>query len=312
MECDYQEYEKHILNHLNIYKSTRTIFLMQNKKGQESIGAGLSIGLIVFVIIVFIAVILLFSSTYIIKAGQRGVLLTWGAAETIPISEGLHFKIPIKQSVVKMDIQTQKYETDLTAASKDLQDVSTKIAINYHVAPERVPEIYRDLSVDYAARIIQPLEQETNKGITAQYTAEELITKREQVREGMKTSLVEKLQPRGIVVEEVSIINFAFSPSFTQAIEAKVTAEQNALAAKNKLAQVEYEAQQRVAQAEGEARAIQIQAEAIKAQGGAAYVQLQAIRQWDGKLPTIMGGNAMPFIDMRTIASTPSNLNSSA
>lgn len=268
---------------------------------------------VVIVLLILVGIIIVFGSVYIIHAGERGVLLSWGEADMIPQSEGLHFKVPIKQKVVKMNVQTQKYEAELTAASKDLQDVSTKIAINYHVIPERTPEIYRDTGVDYANKIIYPFEQETNKGITAQYTAEELITKREQVRAAMKSSLIEKLQPRGIVIEEVSIINFAFSPSFTAAIEAKVTAEQNALAAKNKLAQVEYEAQQRVAQAEGEARAIQIQAEAIKAQGGAAYVQLQAIKQWDGKLPTIMGGNAMPFIDMRSIASTPTTtyLNSS-
>jgi regulator of protease activity HflC (stomatin/prohibitin superfamily) len=200
-----------------------------------------------------------------------------------------------------MDVKTQKYVADATAASRDLQDVKTKIAVNYHILPDSTPQLYKEIGIDYSDRIIQPFEQETVKATTAQFTAEELITKREQVKEQIRVSLAEKLRPRGIVVEDISIVNFEFSPSFTQAIEAKVTAEQNALREKNKLAQVEYEAKQRIAQAEGEAKAIQIQAEAIRAQGGKEYVQLQAIGKWNGQLPTMMfGDNALPFIEIPT------------
>lgn len=258
------------------------------------------LGIFLFIIIL----IILFGSFYVIQAGQRGVLLTFGNPDLTPKAEGLHFKIPLVQKIVKMDIQTQKYEAELTAASQDLQDVNTKIAINYRIVGDNVPVLYRDIGLTYADKIIYPMEQEANKAVTAQFTAAELVTKREEVRERMKALLVERLQPRGIIVEEISIINFKFSDSFTQAIENKVTAEQNALAAKNKLEQVKYEAEQRIAQAEGEARAIQIQADAIRSQGGEAYVQLQAIKQWDGKMPLIVGGNSMPFINMNTIAPT--------
>lgn len=233
------------------------------------------------------------SSIYQINAGERGIILSWGNPNSIPVSEGLHFKVPIRDDIVKMDVKTQKYEADLTAASRDLQDVKTKIAINYHLSPETTPELYKTLGLDYAVKLIYPLEQESNKAITAQFTAEELITKRENVRTQMEGMLREKLAPRGIIVESISIVDFAFSPSFSQAIENKVTQEQNALAAKNKLAQIEYEAQQRVAQAEGEAKAIEAQARAIKEQGGSEYVQLQAIQKWDGKMPQyMMGGNS--------------------
>lgn len=248
--------------------------------------------------------IILFGSFYIIQAGQRGILLTFGNPDLSPKAEGLHFKIPLVQKIVKMDIQTQKYEAELTAASQDLQDVNTKIAINYRIVGAETPVIYRDIGLAYADKIIYPMEQEANKAVTAQFTAAELVTKREEVRERMKNLLTERLQPRGIIVEEISIINFKFSDSFTQAIEAKVTAEQNALAAKNKLEQVKYEAEQRIAQAEGEAKAIQIQAEAIRSQGGEAYVQLQAIKQWDGKMPLIVGTGSMPFINMGNINPT--------
>lgn len=249
-----------------------------------------------------IATVIVFGSFYIISAGQRGVILTFGKPSEMAIGEGLHFKIPVIQKIVKMDVKTLKYEADLTAASKDLQDVNTKVAINYKIIPERVPEIYRTIGLYYQDIVIYPLEQETNKGITAKYTAEELITKREEVRENMKNDLKEKLSSRGIIVEEVSIIDFKFSDIFTQAIENKVTAEQNALAAKNKLAQVEYEAQQRKVQATAEAEAIKIQAQAIQSQGGNDYVRLQAIEKWNGVLPQFTGGGAIPFIDFNSIS----------
>lgn len=251
-------------------------------------------------IFAIIILIIIFKSFYIISAGERGVLLTFGKPDLSAKIEGLHFKIPIVQKVYIMDVKTQKYEADLTAASADLQDVNTKIAINYRITPERVPEIYREIGLDYANKIIYPFEQEINKAVTARYTAVELVTKRDQVRQEMKSSLTEKLQPRGIIVEEVSIVNFEFSPAFTQAIEAKVTAEQNALAAKNKLEQVKYEAQQRIEQAQGEAEAIKIQASAIQVQGGKDYVQLQAIAKWDGRLPTYTGSGPIPFININS------------
>jgi len=261
-----------------------------NKFGQ------VAVGLVIFLL--GLIIISLFLTIYTIPAGYKGVVLTFGKPSTIATSEGLNFKIPFVQSVVKMDTRTQKYEADLTASSKDLQDVNTKIAINYHLNSESVPEIYRTIGIDYATKIIVPLEQESNKATTAQFTAVELITKREEVRNSMETILKEKLAPRGIIVESISIIDFKFSPSFSQAIELKVTAEQNALASKNKLEQVKYEAEQRVTQAKGEADAIAIQAQAINSQGGRDYVQLQAIGKWDGKLPQYMLGGTNPFIDI--------------
>jgi len=254
------------------------------------------IGLVVLGIFILI---ILFGSFYIIQAGQRGVLLTFGNPDLVPKSEGLHFKWPLVQKIVKMDIQTQKYEAELTAASKDLQDVNTKIAINYRLVGDNVPILYRDIGMDYSNKIIYPLEQEVNKAITAQFTAEELVTKRDAVREKMKSLLIERLQPRGIIVEEISIINFKFSESFTVAIENKVTAEQNALAAKNKLEQIKYEAEQRVAQAEGEAEAIQIQTEALNRAGGSNYVTLQWISKWNGQVSQVNGNTVNPIVDMR-------------
>lgn len=271
---------------------------MNNKAilgGEESFSGGL----IKFLIILIIVLALVLNTGYIVNAGERGVLVTLGNPSDSIISEGLHFKIPLIQSVIKFDIKTQKDEVEASSASRDLQVVTTKIAVNYHLQQDVAPRIYKEIGVDYVNRILSPAIQESVKASTAQYTAEELITKREVVRESIKTLLIDKMQSRGIIVEDVLITNFDFSQSFNAAIEAKVTAEQNALAAKNKLEQVKYEAQQRVTAAEAEATAIKIQAQAIQAQGGKEYVDLQAINKWDGKLPQITGG-VMPFIDATT------------
>lgn len=240
------------------------------------------------IFIYLIIATILFGSFYIVGAGERAVVVTLGKAGESSMTPGFHFKLPFIQKAIKFDVKTQKYEADATAASSDLQTVNAKLAINYHLLPESIPLIYKEIGLDYSNRIIQPLEQEVVKATTARFTAEELITKREQVRDDMKNTLRERLALRGIIVEEVSIVNFDFSPSFNAAIEAKVTAEQNALAAKNKLAQVEYEAKQRITQATAEAEAIKIQAQAIQAQGGKEYTILQFINRWDGKLPGIL------------------------
>lgn len=254
-----------------------------------------SVGILVFV--------LLFGTFYTISAGERGVLLTFGKAKPVAITEGLHFKIPLVQSVEVFDIKTLKYETDATAASSDLQTVTTKLAINYHVLPDQVPRIYTEIGVDYASRVIQPLEQEIIKATTAKFTAEELITKRESVREDIKSTLKERLEPRGIIVEEVSITNFDFSSSFNEAIEAKVTAEQSALAAKNKLEQVKFEAEQKVASATAEAKALELQ----KAQVTPELIELRkievqskAIDKWNGVMPIVVGSSS-PFIDISSL-----------
>jgi regulator of protease activity HflC (stomatin/prohibitin superfamily) len=272
--------------------------MARNETDEERLNASLASGLSIakYAFILILILILIFNAVYQIDAGQRGVLLTFGNPDLNAKAEGLHFKWPIIQTVIKMDIKTQKYEADASAASKDLQTVTSKIATNYHLTPDSVPILYKEIGINYQDRVIQPLEQEIVKATTAKFTAEELITKREEVRLDIKNTLHDRLLPRGIIVEEVSIVNFEFSPSFSSAIENKVTQEQNALAAKNKLAQIEYEAQQRITQAQGEAEAIKIQATAINSQGGRDYVQLQAISKWSGVMPQFVGGNAMPFI----------------
>jgi regulator of protease activity HflC (stomatin/prohibitin superfamily) len=193
-------------------------------------------------------------------------------------------------------VKVQKEEADAQAASKDLQTVTTRVALNYSIDPDHIVPLYQNIGIDYKSRIVDPSIQEAVKATTAKFTAEELVTKREEVRDSIKNLLADKLSGTGFKVEQLSIINFDFSPSFNNAIEAKVTAEQNALAAKNKLDQVKYEAQQAIEEARGKATALQIEAEAINT--NPQIIQLRAIEKWDGKLPQVTG-NATPFINLK-------------
>lgn len=257
-----------------------------------------TIGCIALVVVGILLFIFAWPVT-MISSGARGVVSSFGAVRSEVLGEGLHFVMPFRDSVHEIDVQTQKTEVDVAAASKDLQTVTTKIALNFHPNPETVNLLFQQVGEDFVGRIISPAVQESVKAATANFTAEELITRRVELKDQVKASLVERLAKNNISVEDVSIINFSFSESFDDAIEAKVTAEQNALAAKNKLEQVKFEAQQSIEKAKAEAESIRIQAQAVTQQGGKDYVQLKAIERWNGVLPgQMVPGSAVPFIDL--------------
>lgn len=252
---------------------------------------------IIFGLVSVISIIILFGSWFTINAGQMGVITRFGSVVRIA-TDGPHLKWPLIENVTKMNIQTQKEQVEASSASKDLQSVTTEIALNYNIVPESVGVLFREIGPDYKSRVVDPSIQEAVKASTAKYTAEELITKREALREDILILLKQKLESRYIIPTEVSITNFSFSASFDAAIEAKVTAEQNALQAKNKLQQVEFEAQQRIEAAKAEAEAIRIQAQAITQQGGAEYVRLKSVEKWNGVLPVYMLGDTIPFVNI--------------
>jgi prohibitin 2 len=219
--------------------------------------------------IVLIIASIIIGSLTTIPAGHRGVVIRFSAVTGTILDEGLQVKLPFIESVVKMSVQTQKYETDSSAVTNDLQDVSTTIALNWRLDPGVADEVYRTLGLEYIDRIAAPAIQETIKQITAQYNAEDLILRRAEVKNAITTSLSTRLLERGIITETVSITNFQFSETFTTAIEAKVAAQQAVLEARNKLERVKVEAEQREAEAKGEANA-----RIAKAEGEAEYIQI--------------------------------------
>jgi regulator of protease activity HflC (stomatin/prohibitin superfamily) len=235
-----------------------------------------------------------------VPAGHRGVMTTFGSPSSEVLSEGIHFRIPLAQKLNLVNVSIQKGEGDGDAASRDLQTVHTRVALNYHVRPEAAMTVFRDLGNEPGTRIIIPSVQEAVKAVTARFTAEELIAKRTDVRDQIVAQLRERLARHGIVVDEFSIVNFNFSRSFNDAIEAKTTAEQLKLKAERDLQRIEVEAKQRVAQAKAEAESLAVQRQQVTPELirlREMENQRQAIDKWDGKLPNVAGG-AIPFINV--------------
>lgn len=257
------------------------------------------IGLLALLLVFF----LFLNPFVIIGAGERGVVLSFGAVSPTVLDEGLHLRVPIMQKIIKMDVKVQKSQTDAEAASKDLQETFSTIALNFHILPEKVNWIYQKLGADFKERIIDPAVQEVVKAVTAKYTAVEVITQRERVRSEIRELLKQRLMAYNIIVDDFSIVNFKFSNQFTQAIESKQTAEQLALKAQRDLERIKIEAEQKVTQARAEAEALRLQKENVTP-GLVKLRQIEAslkgIEKWDGHMPKVTG-SAVPFIDVKNL-----------
>lgn len=238
-------------------------------------------------IAVIAALVVVFSTFTVVGAGNTGVIVTLGAVSNKVLSEGLHIKAPFVQQVVQINNRTQKIETDGSASSKDLQVITYLVAVNYRVDHASSASLFKNIGTNYETVIITPAIQESIKAVTARYTAEELITRRQEVSTEIKDALSEKIGEYGIAVEIFNIINFDFSQEFNAAVEAKQTAQQNALKAEQDLARIEIEAKQKITQSEAEAESIKLIQDALSASPD--YVEYIKWNKWDGKLPTVMG-----------------------
>lgn len=255
--------------------------------------------IVIIAIVVIIAAGALISCFTVVNAGSTGVVLTFGAVDDTVLSEGLHFKIPFIQKVVEVNNRTQKIETSGTASSKDLQIVTYDVAVNYHVNNTASAELYKTVGADYSNVIIAPAIQESIKAVAAQYTAEQLITERQNVGDKIKEALGDKISAYGITVEIFNIVNFDFSAEFNAAVEAKQTAQQNALKAEQDLARIEVEAKQKIAQSEAEAQSIKLIQDALATSPD--YIEYVKWNKWDGKLPTVLGGDSGTILDIGNI-----------
>jgi prohibitin 2 len=239
----------------------------------------------------------------IVPAGHRGVLTTFGKVDAQVYGEGLHLRWPVAQKMHLMDVRIQKGEGEGEAASKDLQVVHTKVAVNYHLKPEHAAAAFREVGAlrEVEVRLILPAVHEAVKASTARYTAEELIAKRPEVRDAIRSTLVERLAKHHVAVDEFSIVSFSFSRSFNEAIEAKTTAEQLKLKAERDLQRIRVEADQRVASAEAEAKALAVQKREVTEELlrlREVENQRRAIERWDGRLPTYVAGGSVPFLQL--------------
>jgi prohibitin 2 len=305
-------------------RTTREGEPLEDYRGEG--GGGLisrsSIRLVIPAIIGFILlVVVVAAGVKIVEAGHRGVLLNFGAVDTsVALGEGIHFVVPFRDNVIPIEVRTQRITENAASASNDLQDVSTQVALNYHVDPATAQILYQQIGFDYANRVIAPAIQESVKQISARYNAENLITNRESVKNEIEQNIKARLAPYNIVVEALSITEFQFTEQFRRAVEAKVEAEQRALQATNDLRRIEIEAQQAEARAIGEQQANIARAEGIRqaavlqARGEAEaiaiveaelrenprYLEWLKTQRWDGVLPLVTGGSegATPFIEI--------------
>lgn len=259
-------------------------------------------------IVVAAIILLVFFTPWVqVGAGQRGIVLNFGAVQDKVLDEGLHLRIPVMQEVVLMDVKVQKVETDAAAASADLQDVSSRVALNYHIIPDKANVVYQKIGVNFRERIIDPAILEVVKAVTAKYTAEELITKRPAVSEAMRVTLMERLGHNNIAVDAFSIVIFSFSKVFTEAIEAKQTAEQLALKARRDLDRIKIEAEQKITAAKAEAESLRLQKANISPdllQLRKIEANMKAIDKWDGVLPQVTGSGAIPLIGLGDLQRT--------
>lgn len=239
-------------------------------------------------IFVLLVLIVLFGTPVFINAGFSGVITRFGAINRVA-KPGLSFKIPLFEHVVTMDTRTQKDQVDASAASKDLQTVKSTVAVNYHLNGADATTVYQNIGVDYQDKVVSPAIQDTFKSVTAQYTAQELIEKREEVRTVAQAELETKLKKYFVVVDNFNIVNFDFSVEYNTAIEAKQVAQQN-------LEKATLEAKTAVTQAQGQADA----QKALKDSGALSpeYLQYLALKTWNGILPQYTGGQ-IPFVNIK-------------
>ncbi len=259
--------------------------------------------IVTFVVIIIVMI----DSVVIVDAGHRGVVLYLGAVENRVLGEGLHFIVPFAEQVVQLEVRTQKFQAEASAASNDLQEVQTVIALNYRIDPQEANKIYQLLGVNYADRVISPTIQESVKASVAKFNAEELITKRETAKGVIAQAIRNTLSSNNIQVENVFITDFKFSDAFASQIEQKVVAFQKFLTEQNNLKAVRVIANQNVVQAEAAARANVAKAngesQAIKIitnqlRSSPEYLQWQAINRWNGQLPYALGSSGFPFFQL--------------
>ena len=287
--------------------------------------------LIALAIVVVLALIVLPNCFATVPVGSTGIMLTMGKVEDTALSEGMHFKIPFVQRIVSMDNRVKKLELSTEAFSKDIQTVSATLAVNYRLQTEKTFEIYKTTGTAYEDNLIVPATHEVLKSVCAQYTAEELISKRAESSDKMRDELDAKLSQIGISITDFNIIDFDFSDEFISAVESKQVAEQlkKKAATENEtaIAQAEREKQVSIKQSEAEAERVRIAAEAqaqstlIAAQAEADAVKLAADAEayrleqigkqltdktilntladnWNGELPGVIGAGAAGILNL--------------
>jgi regulator of protease activity HflC (stomatin/prohibitin superfamily) len=260
---------------------------------------------ILILIVLLILFIISWGSFAIVPAGHRGVVLWWGSVEKRIMGEGLNFKVPIAERVIKVDVKVQPHPfKEIDASSKEYQMVKMTGMMNFHIDPSFVNDLYQKVGLDFADKVIDPAFNDFVKEVVPTYPIGEILPKREEIRKRAMGKLGENLARYHIVVDDIYFANIRFSPEYERAIEAKQVAQQQVETQRQVLAQREIEAQQKVATAKGEAESILVVAQgqakandALSRSISPILVQYKGIEKWNGILPQVSGG-AIPLIDL--------------
>lgn len=250
------------------YMKNKTINLGNHKK--------IIIGIVTSVFLI----ITIFSSVQTIRSGEVGLRVRFGKIIDSNLNEGLNFKFPYIESIVKVNIKVQKASIKTSAASKDLQDINTDIAVNYRVESNKASNLYKTVGNSYEQTILQPVIEESIKSVISKYTAEETITKRPEVSNECMKELQEKVEKYGIIIDNFNIINLSFSEEYSKAIEEKQVAEQ-------KLATAKLESEAKIVEAEATKKANELLKQSLTDE----LIAKQFIEKWDGKLPETYAGD---------------------
>jgi regulator of protease activity HflC (stomatin/prohibitin superfamily) len=268
---------------------------IKSQKGSRIL-LGMGIAVLFFIIM---------DSYHLIHAGHVGVITHFGAVQEEILPEGLHFITPVKTKVVPINVRIQLVEDEASASSKDLQIVTSRVALNFYLSKAKANIIFQELGLDYERTIIAPTIQESLKSTIAKFNAEEVITQRPKVKQMIFEDIKIRLEKNNIIVTDFSIVDFSFSTEFNKAIEEKQIAEQSALRAVNDLERIKTEAEQVEVKALGDAKA---QIEIAKAEAQAQellrktiseqIIKLRAIEKWNGVLPLYVGESGGLFLDI--------------
>ena len=261
-------------------------------------------------LILCVIFVLLWGCFVIVPAGHRGVALWWGSVEKKIMGEGLNFKVPVAERVIKVDVKVQPHPfKEIDAASKEYQMVRLTGMMNFHIDPAYVNLLYQTVGLDFANKVIDPAFNDFVKEVVPNYLITEILPKREEIRKRAMTKLGDNLARYHIIVDDIYISNIRFSPEYEKAIEAKQVAQQYVETQRQVLAQREIEAQQKVATAKGEAESIQVVAqgqakanELLSRSISPILVEYKSIEKWNGILPQVTGG-AVPFIEIPKVES---------
>ena len=249
------------------------------------------------IVVLFVLFLIVFQPMTIVGVGERGVKVTLGQTSPVALEEGVHFVMPFISTVKKMNVKTVKSNIATMAQSKDIQQARIVYVVNYNLQPENAPKMWRTVGRDYVSVVVMPTVEGIVKDTIGTWNAQDIVANREKVASEVLFKLNEKLGPKYINVSDFQITEIQYSQAFEQAIESKVTAEQEALKAKNKTVQVQEEARQKIIASEAEAKSMAIRAQALTQNKN--LVEYEAVQKWDGKLPQYMMGNSVPFVHLK-------------